>query len=104
FPVSRVKIDQSFVAGLGLHESDSSLVAAIAAMADALGLGTVAEGVETNEQAARLLELGCTQMQGYLYAAAVPAAEVPALVRAFGPTMTRRAARTRRCTSADHTS
>jgi diguanylate cyclase len=82
FPVSGVKIDRSFVSGLGQHQSDSSLVAAIVAMASALGLVTIAEGVETRDQASRLLELGCTEAQGYLFATAVPFDEVlPTLAR-----------------------
>jgi diguanylate cyclase (GGDEF)-like protein len=84
FPVSGVKIDRSFVSGLGRHQSDSSLVAAIVAMASALGLVTIAEGVETRDQAARLLELGCTEAQGYLFATAVPFDEVPPTVARLG--------------------
>jgi EAL domain-containing protein (putative c-di-GMP-specific phosphodiesterase class I) len=95
--VSRVKIDRSFVAGLGEHEADSSLVAAIIAMASALELEPVAEGVESPEQARRLVELGCTHAQGFLYGAAVPADEVPALLGTLGPGSTRRTVRARRC-------
>ncbi len=84
FPVSGVKIDRSFVSGLGQHKSDSSLVAAIVAMASALGLGAIAEGVETHDQASRLLELGCTEAQGYLFATAVPFDEVPPTVARLG--------------------
>ncbi|MGH9133913.1 MAG: putative bifunctional diguanylate cyclase/phosphodiesterase [Ilumatobacteraceae bacterium] len=97
FPVSRVKIDRSFVSGLGLHESDSSLVAAIIAMASALELEPVAEGVETTEQARLLVELGCTQVQGFLYGSAVTADEVPELLRSLTPADARRAMRYRRC-------
>ncbi|MDP9464491.1 MAG: EAL domain-containing protein, partial [Actinomycetota bacterium] len=84
FPVSGVKIDQSFVSGLGYHQSDSSLVAAIVAMASALGLVTIAEGIETHDQASRLFELGCTEAQGYLFATAVPFDEVPPTVTRLG--------------------
>ncbi len=84
FPVSGVKIDRSFVSGLGEHQSDSSLVAAIVAMASALGLATIAEGVETQDQASRLFELGCTQAQGFLFATAVPFDEVPPTVDQLG--------------------
>lgn len=76
FPVDVVKIDRSFVSGLGHDESDVSLVAAIIKMATALGLTTIAEGVETHEQARRLLDLGCTKMQGYLFSAPVPMGEL----------------------------
>ena len=76
FPVDVVKIDRSFVSGLGQDESDASLVAAIIKMASALDLTTIAEGVETHEQARRLIELGCTKMQGYLFSAPVPMDEL----------------------------
>ncbi len=84
FPVSGVKIDRSFVSGLGHHQSDSSLVAAIVAMASALGMVAIAEGVETHDQASRLLELGCTEAQGYLFATAVPFDEVPPTLARLG--------------------
>ena len=84
FPVSGVKIDRSFVSGLGHHQSDSSLVAAILAMASALGLVTIAEGVETSDQASQLFELGCDVAQGYLFSTAVPFDEVPRTVAQLG--------------------
>jgi diguanylate cyclase len=84
FPVSGVKIDRSFVSGLGHHQSDSSLVAAILAMASALGLVTIAEGVETNEQANQLFELGCAVGQGYLFSRAVPFDEMPRTIARLG--------------------
>ncbi|MCU1397518.1 MAG: hypothetical protein JWN62_627 [Acidimicrobiales bacterium] len=97
FPVSRVKIDRAFVMGLGEHASDSSLVTAIIAMASALDLDAVAEGVETAEQAERLFDLGCRTAQGYLFSKAVPAAEVPETLERLGIAGTRRAALPRRC-------
>jgi diguanylate cyclase len=84
FPVSGVKIDRSFVSGLGHHQSDSSLVSAILAMASALGLVTIAEGVETIDQASQLFQLGCIVGQGYLFSMAVPFDEVPATVARLG--------------------
>jgi diguanylate cyclase (GGDEF)-like protein len=80
FPVSRVKIDRSFVAGLGSQRSDDSLVAAIVSLAGALGLATIAEGVETTQQAARLVQLGCHDAQGYLFARPLPPEAIPARV------------------------
>lgn len=97
FPVSCVKIDKSFVGGLGRHESDSSLVAAVIAMGQALDLESIAEGVETEEQATRLFELGCRHAQGYLFGRAVPAAEVPGLVRRLGAAGAQPARSGRRC-------
>ena len=83
FPVTVVKIDRSFVSGLAHDESDASLVAAIIKMASALGLTTIAEGVETHEQARRLAELGCSKMQGYLFSAPVPMGELVETVHAI---------------------
>ena len=83
FPVDVVKIDRSFVSGLAHDESDASLVAAIVKMATALGLTTIAEGVETHEQARRLIEFGCTRMQGYLFSAPVPMDELVDTVQAI---------------------
>jgi diguanylate cyclase len=84
FPVSGVKIDRSFVSGVGHHQSDSSLVSAILAMASALHLDTIAEGVETSDQANQLFELGCGAGQGYLFSRAVPVDEIPATVARLG--------------------
>ncbi len=68
FPVSTLKIDKSFVDSLAREDSpDATLIATIVAMAQALGITTVAEGVETRLQADRLIELGCDSAQGYLY-------------------------------------
>lgn len=96
FPVDRVKIDQSFVRGLGSTGSDSSLVAAIVAMGTALGLELVAEGVETEEQAHHLDEVGCTMLQGYLFGRPVPPDEFVASLR-----RTQRPIRSVRCLVGD---
>lgn len=96
FPVSCVKIDRSFVLGLGQHESDASLIGAIIAMGSALDLEPIAEGVETADQAARLFALGCRQAQGHLFAEAVPAAQVPATLERLGTSGGPRRS-TRRC-------
>ena len=73
FPVDELKIDISFVSGLGKDPEDDVIVAAIVAMAQKLGLDTVAEGVETIEQMDTLRTLGCTIAQGYLVARPTPA-------------------------------
>lgn len=72
FLVGRLKIDLSFVRGLGVSPHDEAIVAGILAMARSLGLEVVAEGVETPAQAERLRAMGCTMGQGYLYAPALP--------------------------------
>lgn len=66
-PVHTIKIDQSFVAGLGVDEADLAIVRAIIALARAMGLGVVAEGVENQDQLGVLRALGCERAQGFLF-------------------------------------
>lgn len=68
FPIDKLKIDQSFIRGLESDEQDRAIVKAIIAMADALGLKTIAEGIEEVPQSLLLKEYGCQQAQGYMYA------------------------------------
>ncbi len=65
-PIDRLKVDQGFVAGLGVNGADTAIVASTIALAHALGLKAIAEGVETTEQLALLREMGCDFAQGYL--------------------------------------
>ena len=82
FPVEQVKIDRSFVAGLGTAGlAAEPLVRAVLAMARALGLSVVAEGVETPEQAGRLVELGCEMAQGWHFAPPASAADLAPYLR-----------------------
>jgi diguanylate cyclase (GGDEF)-like protein len=71
YPVTGVKIDRSFVAGLGRNAEDEEIVRAVVAMSAALGLAVVAEGVETAEQRAVLAAMGVTLAQGWLWGRAV---------------------------------
>jgi diguanylate cyclase (GGDEF)-like protein/PAS domain S-box-containing protein len=80
FPVDVLKIDGTFVAGLGHEPQDASIAAAVISLAHALGLETVAEGIETDEQLTILRQLGCDLGQGYLFARAAPAAEAVRLL------------------------
>jgi EAL domain-containing protein (putative c-di-GMP-specific phosphodiesterase class I) len=73
-----VKIDQSFVRGLGADQWDKRIVSAVIDLAANLGLRSIAEGVETSDQLAHLRELGCDQAQGYLFARPLPPGEIPA--------------------------
>jgi EAL domain-containing protein (putative c-di-GMP-specific phosphodiesterase class I) len=78
-PVEVVKVDRSFVDGLGTDPEDSAIVAAILSLAHAMGLHVIAEGVETPLQATELVALGCTVGQGFLWSAAVPAERIAGL-------------------------
>ncbi len=82
FAVQGLKIDRSFIHGLGRSRADSAIVTATLAFASALGLSVTAEGVETVEQLETLRTLGCLQGQGYLFSPAVPASELVALIGA----------------------
>ena len=86
FPADVLKIDRSFVEGLGRSNgTDAALARTIIALAASLRLRTVAEGIEVEAQRAILRELGCEYGQGYLYARPMPAAEVvPWLAEALG--------------------
>jgi diguanylate cyclase (GGDEF)-like protein/PAS domain S-box-containing protein len=75
FPVHSLKIDRSFVAGLGTSADDSAIVATLVSLAASLDLWVTAEGVETPRQLAALRRLGCEFGQGYLWSKAVPNAE-----------------------------
>jgi EAL domain-containing protein (putative c-di-GMP-specific phosphodiesterase class I) len=64
-PLRRLKIDQGFVKDLLSDRSDEAIVKTVIALADGLGLETIAEGVETKAQQQRLVAMGCKQLQGY---------------------------------------
>jgi diguanylate cyclase (GGDEF)-like protein/PAS domain S-box-containing protein len=81
FPIDVLKIDRSFVKGLGTDPEDTAIVAAIMGMAHALGLEVVAEGVETPEQLARLRVLGCEKAQGFYFFRPSDAATISAIAR-----------------------
>jgi len=80
FPVDIIKIDQGFVRDMEVDPGDEAIVRAVINLGRSFGIGIVAEGIEQEAQAARLLEMGCDFGQGFLFARAVPAIRVPALV------------------------
>jgi len=73
FPVESLKVDRSFVDGLGREPEASAICTAVVSLAHALGMGAVAEGVETPQQLAALRTLGCEFAQGYLFGRPSPA-------------------------------
>jgi EAL domain-containing protein (putative c-di-GMP-specific phosphodiesterase class I) len=76
--VSRIKIDRSFVAKITDNAQDAAIVRSLIAMAHNLGLGIIAEGVETVEQARFLMKEHCEEAQGFLYAKPLAAADFEA--------------------------
>ena len=72
FPVDLLKVDQSFVAGLGIDDDDAAIVKAIISLAQSLGLDTVGEGAETQQQVDMLEQFGCTKIQGYFFHRPLP--------------------------------
>ncbi len=71
-PLDALKIDRSFVRELTTSPEDAAITTAIIAMAHALGLKVVGEGIETDAQRQVLLEQGCDEMQGYLFSHPMP--------------------------------
>lgn len=80
YPITRLKIDQTFVRNLCDSVQDASIVRAVVHMAKAFGLGVIAEGVETEEQMRRLLNKGCDELQGFMFGRPMPADAFSALL------------------------
>ncbi len=81
-PLDVLKIDRSFVKGIGQNAEDNAIVRAIISMSTSLGLTVIAEGVETEEQATLLREWSCDKAQGYLFAQPLDAQRLTDLLRA----------------------
>src|SRR6185312_6462496 len=82
FSVDMIKVDRSFVQGVERDAKDTAITANVVALAHALGLVAVAEGIETEGQLAHMRTVGCDVGQGYLFSRPVPAAEVTAFLAA----------------------
>jgi diguanylate cyclase (GGDEF)-like protein len=81
FPFDKIKIDRSFVHELGKKDDCIAIIRAVTRLGNNLGMTTIAEGVETEEQLKILRAEGCTQVQGYLFSRPKPAAAIPTLIR-----------------------
>jgi PAS domain S-box-containing protein len=84
-PFDELKIDRSFIATATRKRESRKIIAAIVGLAHSLGLGTVAEGIETEAQADMLLRLGCKEGQGWLYGQPTTSDKIPELVKRFAP-------------------
>ncbi len=80
FHVDYLKIDREFVAGLGTDPDDEKIVSAVVGLGRSLGIRLIAEGIETADQLAALVALGCDVGQGYLWARPLPLDEATAFV------------------------
>jgi EAL domain-containing protein (putative c-di-GMP-specific phosphodiesterase class I) len=80
FPFDKIKIDRSFISELGESADCMAIIRAITNLGSNLGIPTLAEGVETQEQLELLRKEGCTEMQGYLFSRPVPASEIAGLL------------------------
>lgn len=80
-PIDQMKLDRSFVEGLGEPSDDAALAAGVLPIARALGIEVVAEGIETDQQLAHLFALGYRFGQGYRFAIPIPPGEVARLIR-----------------------
>jgi len=79
FPFDKIKIDRSFIDDLSNGAEPLAIVNAVAGLAKCLNMVSTAEGVETQQQLEQLQSVGCTEMQGYLFSRARPAAEIEEL-------------------------
>ena len=81
FPFDKIKIDQSFVAGLGGEEGSDAIIRAITGLGSSLGIDIIAEGIETEAQLTKIRGEGCDSGQGYLFSRPRPAADLGDLLR-----------------------
>jgi EAL domain-containing protein (putative c-di-GMP-specific phosphodiesterase class I) len=79
FPFDKIKIDKSFIDDVAARDESLAIIRAIVPLANALGMSTTAEGVESTGQVAKLRDAGCTQIQGYVFSPPRPAADIIAM-------------------------
>jgi diguanylate cyclase (GGDEF)-like protein len=95
FPFSKIKIDKSFVRDLESKEDSIAIIRAVVSLGSSLGITTTAEGVETEDQLARLAAEGCNEVQGFLFSRPRPAAEILPMLTDGSPRFERKAAKAR---------
>ncbi|WP_040580033.1 sensor domain-containing phosphodiesterase [Methyloferula stellata] len=81
YPLTRLKIDVEFVKGLLTDPDDAAIVRAVLALGRSMGFHVIAEGVETSQQLAKLIDFGCEEVQGYLFGKPMPAAQFLKLLK-----------------------
>ena len=81
FPVARLKIDKSFIDGILADENDKAVAGAVVSLGQTLNMRVIAEGVETEAQAAFLRNINCDEMQGYLFSKPLSARGIEGFVR-----------------------
>jgi EAL domain-containing protein (putative c-di-GMP-specific phosphodiesterase class I) len=82
FPFDKIKIDKTFIDEVAARDETLAIIRAIVALAEALGMSTTAEGVESELQVRKLREAGCTHIQGYVFSPPLSAAEIAAMFAA----------------------
>jgi len=85
FEIDTLKIDRSFVSRLGANGENAEIIEAIVVLAHKLGMDIIAEGVETSQQLHYLHQLGCEQIQGYLFSPPLPPSQITKLLSAHTP-------------------
>ncbi|MCI2282418.1 EAL domain-containing protein [Colwellia sp. MSW7] len=81
-PLDIIKIDRSFISGIGIEKTDEAIVDATIVLAERLNMHCIAEGVETKEQLNYLVQRNCHYIQGYLYSKPLPAKAIADYLRA----------------------
>jgi len=85
FPFDKIKIDQSFIRDLSSKGDSIAIIRAVVGLSSSMGITTIAEGVETKEQLARLTAEGCNEVQGFLFSKPLPATDIQRMLGELSP-------------------